>query len=680
MSAPSVSAFRADIQGMRAVAVGAVLVFHVWPSALPGGYIGVDVFFVISGYLITGLLIRELESTGKIRLLEFYARRIRRLVPAASATLFAVAAATITWMSVADWPGVAKELVASAFYVQNLFLVGKQVDYLAVDAAPSPLLHYWSLSIEEQYYILWPVLMVVVAAAAQKFGWGLRRSLLQTLGALCLLSLAHAIHLSFVDPAPAYFLTTTRIWELGIGGILAILPDSSRLPRPVRSTAGWLGIAGISVAAAFYSNRLPFPGYEALLPTVGAALLLAASLGKESVLGRFLAAEPMQYLGAVSYSLYLWHWPAVIFYPYVTGRSPDTLQDGVLVVVVSILLAHLSRQLIEERFRRSRPAEKLRPYAIAGALGVGIASVSWVISAQSVSKAEAAFEGMVASPAHPGALVLLGGAVSSDPAEGFVPDASLARLDRGPAYGLDGSSRCIGSVKSVEISSCEYGSPESDTRIVIVGDSHAVHWLPALELVAKRTGWHVTGLTKSSCAFTDELIGISSSGSTRAYTECRVWGGKVVEQLLRDKPALVILSHSARHALPDGRRGQGDAEIAAGIVRHVSRLQEAGIKVAAIEHTPWQIQDVPRCMASPGATNESCSSPPADATYTGSIGELVAMQPGVALIPTLDYFCEQSACPVVIGNVLVYRDRHHLTATYAKSLAPIMEREIRNVL
>lgn len=680
MAAVGGNAFRADIQGLRAIAVGAVLIYHVWPSWLPGGYIGVDVFFVISGYLITGLLVRELDRTGTIGLREFYARRIRRLLPASAATLFAIAAATVIWMPVSDWSDIASELLASAFYVQNLLLVGKQVDYLAFDAAPSPLLHFWSLSIEEQFYIFWPLIMVGMAALAARKGWALRRTLLFSLLTICVLSLAHAVHISFANPAPGYFLTTTRVWELGLGGLLAIIASATYLPQRPRVVLAWLGLGAILVSALFYSHRLPFPGYEALLPTLGTAVILYAALDGSNVMGRWLASAPMQYIGDISYSLYLWHWPIIIFYPYVTGQQPDTLQDGVFIIVVSIFCAHLSRELVEERFRRSRASEFYRPYAMAGVLALGVAGVSLMIAKESDVKTQNAFEAMASVQAYPGAMAVVNSDLVAMEDRDFIPAAELARLDRGSAYDKKGGSRCISSVRSDEVSRCVYGPQSGSRQIVIVGDSHAVHWLPALELIAASSGWRVTALTKSSCAFSAELVGISSSGASREYTECKVWGEKVLDTLLSERPDLVILSHSARHRAPGRRPGQDDDKIAQGVMQYTRALHAAGIKVAALQHTPWQVEAAPQCMARPGATVGSCSTPESRAVYPATLARVAANDPSVTLIEVLPYFCQEGVCPAVIGGVLVYRDRHHMTATYARSLAPILEQKLKELL
>ena len=668
---------------MRAVAVLAVLVYHIWPGVLPGGYVGVDVFFVISGYLITGLLVREFERSGTISLREFYARRIRRLLPAASATLLAVAAAAWAWSSASEWGDLAKELVASALYVENWLLVQRSVDYLAQDAAPSPVQHFWSLSVEEQFYIFWPLLMLGVGALARGRGWPVRKAFLVSLGVVSLASLGYGVYVSFVDPAPGYFLTTTRIWELGVGGLLAIAggAEGNGPARWVRAGFGWLGMVAIAVACGFYSSRLPFPGYEALLPTLGAVALLYSRSGPGTALGTLLSSRPMQYFGDISYSLYLWHWPIVVFYPLVTGREVATFQDGMAVAAVSVLVAHVSKQFIEERFRHGRQGESLRPYAIGAGLTALLALSAGGLIFTGSRQAEAQIAAMEASGLdahHPGAQAIANGQ-HGDFAD-FIPKADIARLDRGPAYGIDGSSRCIGSVPSAELMFCNYGNENAKKTVVIVGDSHAVHWLPALEVVAKSEHWRVIGLTKSSCAFTATLTRFASGGVDRDYTECRAWGRAAMDWLLAEKPDLVVLSHSPRQAVPGTPYGRSQEKIAEGVVAYVDELERAGIRVASIRHTPWQDEDVPACMARPGASVDTCSSSQAKAASKGSLNIAAGTDPYLHLIDLQRYFCFEDRCPVVVGGVLVYRDKHHLTATYARSMAPILAQELKKAM
>ncbi|MEL1262758.1 acyltransferase family protein [Pseudoxanthomonas putridarboris] len=665
---------------MRAIAVLAVLVYHVWPGVLPGGYIGVDVFFVISGYLITGLLVREFERSDTISLRDFYARRIRRLLPAASVTLLAVAVSAWLWLSASEWRDLSRELVASALYVENWLLVQRSVDYLAQDAAPSPVQHFWSLSVEEQFYIIWPLLMLGVGVLARRRGWPIRQAFLTALGVVTLASLAYGVHVSFVDPAPGYFLTTTRVWELGIGGLLVIAGrDVDGVTGWIRSGFGWLGVAAIGTSAWFYSSRLPFPGYEALLPTLGAAALLFARVGEQEVLGRLLSTRPMQYVGDISYSLYLWHWPVVVFYAPVTGREVATLQDGVVVVVVSILLAHVSKYVIEERFRHARKGESFRPYVIGAGLTATLALFATGLTFAGDQRARAEFEeSSLVDNKHPGAGAILN--LDWNTNADFIPKAEIARLDRGPAYGLDGSSRCIGSVPSKDLSFCHYGPEDAKLNIVIVGDSHAVHWLPALEKIAGIRGWRVTGITKSSCAFTAALTQFSSRGADRDYIECQIWGQKVVEWILEHHPDLVIISHSPRQAIPGTSYPSSQEAIAEGVRKYARELDRAGIRVAVIKHTPWQLEDVPGCMARPNASIDACSTTAQQALSTASLAIVAKKEASIRVIDMQNYFCFKGDCPVVIGGVLVYRDKHHLTATYARSMAPMLADGIESAM
>ena len=399
---------RTDIQGLRAIAVLLVLVFHVWPSAMTGGYVGVDVFFVISGFLITGLLVREFERSETISLRLFYARRIRRLLPAASATLLAIAIATTVWLPQAMWSDIGKEILASGFYVQNLLLVVRSVDYLALEEAASPVQHYWSLSIEEQFYVLWPMVMLAAGWIARRRGISVRKAFAVSLAAITVLSFAWGVYKSFTDPAPGYFLTSTRLWELGVGGLLSLYRGNAG--GGLRSSsAAWLGIGAIAFSGVFYTTGLPFPGYEALLPTLGTAALIFAAAPATSVAGRLISMRPMRYFGDISYSLYLWHWPVVVFYPYATGGEIANFADVTTVVALSIGLAHVSKYHIEDRFRHSSEARReavvRRSFAMGGVCMVLIVAAG--VFQLKVAPVETASPAALAHSEYPGAAAFL---------------------------------------------------------------------------------------------------------------------------------------------------------------------------------------------------------------------------------------------------------------------------------
>lgn len=673
--------FRPDIQGLRAIAVLLVLLFHVWPTTLPGGYIGVDVFFVISGYLITGLLVREFEREGRISLLAFYARRIRRLLPAATLTLAAVAIGSYFFLPAATWSDLSKEVLASGLYVENLLLVSKSVDYLALQEAASPVQHYWSLSVEEQFYILWPLLMIAAGSFARKSRWRTRVVFAWVLGVVTLASLAWGIRLSWVDPAPAYFLTTTRIWELGIGGLLALLAAEVRPDGAKSRWIAWAGVAGIAVSAWFYTTGLPFPGYEALLPTLAAAALIFARPAPTSLLGRVLATRPFQYLGDISYSLYLWHWPIVVFYPFVTGRPVERFQDGVTVIVLSIVAAHISKYGIEDRFRHPSPVAARHGFRPAYALGVAcmlMVAVAAAVPYRSAPKFEDfTTASAVLDQAHPGAAAFLAGA-AVPAATQLLPAPGVAKLDRGTAYGKDGQGRCIGEETDDALAFCNYGREDAKFHVVVVGDSHAVHWLPAFELLAAENDWRVTGITKNSCAISDVTVRYGKGANSRDYLECSRWNQKLLEWILANEPDLVVVSYSPNHQLAPGIQDV-QQRIAQGTVRELDVLVEAGIDVAMIKHTPWQLEDPPSCLSKPGATVAGCSGSREQVMLEGALVLASRMDPRLHLLDFDDAFCKGDRCPVVIGNVVVHRDKNHLTATYARSLAPALSARIQRL-
>lgn len=650
------NSFRADIQGMRAVAVLSVLAYHIWPGVLPGGYVGVDVFFVISGFLITGLLVREFERSGTISLRDFYARRIRRLLPAASLTLLAVAVSAWFWSSASEWRVLAKELVASALYVENWLLVERSVDYLAQDAAPSPVQHFWSLSVEEQFYIFWPLLMLGAGALARTRKLPVRKVFLTALLSVTLISLGYGIYVSFVDPAPGYFLTTTRIWELGVGGLLAIAsrPDGGMPGGWVRTFFGWTGMAAIMLACWFYSSRLPFPGYEAMLPTLGAVALLYARPGEEGLLGRLLGSRPMQYFGDISYSLYLWHWPIVVFYPLVTGREVATFQDGMAVAVVSVIAAHLSKQLVEERFRHGRKGESLRPYMIGAGLTATLAlSAGTLLAAgdREGQHGEAAVGGSSAS-AH------------------VMKDPMAARNDLAEAY----SQGCIASSRDEDVRVCRYGKT-SGTTVVAVGDSHMVQWLPALAGMADQKGFDLHAITKTGCAYMSIL---EEEMDTIEKKSCAVWNAKVSRVLDEIQPDVVIFANSmgASHML--GSSPDRTEKVAARMAEAWAGLRASqSPRLIAIRETPRMREAPPSCLMREKATPGFCDTPRWAAIGKDSLVTLAAAKVGdVSVIDMNDAICGAESCSTSIDDVYVWRDQHHMTASFVRTLTDDLSRRV----
>ena len=661
--------FRPDIQALRAIAVALVLGYHVWPPALEGGFVGVDVFFVISGYLITDLLMREVQQGG-LSFRRFYARRIRRLLPAASLVLVATLLVGAMVLPSASLPRLGWEGIASALYVQNWMLVAQSVDYMSMDAAPSPLMHYWSLSIEEQFYFFWPVTLALAAAAARRSGFSVRLACGYALGAIFLVSLAWGIYVSFIDPAAGYFSTATRVWQLSAGGIVAI----AEIPRLSRRSSLLLGGAGLAVVVAtaiVYDSTLPFPGYEALGPVIGASAIIVARVPQSSFLGEMATRGSVQYLGGISYSLYLWHWPVVVFYPAFAGHPIEDLADAVLVVLISVGLAHLTKRHVEDRFRYTRSAEGASVRAVRTAPLVfgsatlpvaGIALALIFMGRADVPEAEG-----LADDDYPGALVQNSAALRPMP---IAPDPATAQLDKGTAYGEDGrSERCIARQQQTEILVCEYGADSASKHVALVGDSHAVHWLPAFEEASAREGWRFSGITKDSCAFTDVMVQYGRRGAPgRDYIECKLWMEQVLVWLSDARPDVLVISYSPRHRVEGAAYLDAQEGVGAGTARLARAVRQMGIQVVAIRHTPWNVKDIPSCVSANESDWQKCATSTSEAFWPAALDYAAGADTQLHLLDFRDVFCEGGVCNPVIGNVLVYRDSHHLTATFSRTL------------
>ncbi|SDU25578.1 Peptidoglycan/LPS O-acetylase OafA/YrhL, contains acyltransferase and SGNH-hydrolase domains [Pseudomonas pohangensis] len=657
------SSLKLEIQGLRAVAVLLVLIFHVWPSALTGGYVGVDVFFVISGYLITGLLLREARRSGTISLLDFYARRVRRLLPASTLVIVAVASA-VTMLPKVQWADTAKEVLASTFYVQNWWLAGQAVDYLAQDNALSLLRHYWSLSVEEQYYIIWPLFFLVVTGIFK----AARRRPSLVFGVIIALiaatSLAYSVYLTEANPGLAYFATTTRAWELAIGGLLAVLlPRYQAARMALAPVYGWIGLLAIGFASVRFDEGTSFPGYAALLPTVGAVLVIAAGRSESwwSSYG-LLASRPMQHIGDISYSLYLWHWPIVVLYRLQSDGDLG-IPGGLMVLAISWLLAHLTKVFVEDPFRDKswRRLASLNQPVVTGALSFALALLAanyiWVLNSQITSEQSAVF----ASAGDIRKLLRQ----EYDPAQPTVPSVLEARRDNPDVYGL----KCHVDQVSSEPLTCEFGPANAAHHVVLVGDSHAAQWLPSLQgLLDNRKSWRITTFTKSSCTFNAAPVVIGKN--KLEYSSCNEWNRRVMAEIAKIKPDVIVTSQaSSQWAV--GARNKADSQrlLADGLLKRWAELKALGARVLVVRDTPWMSRNPVECMSTAGASPQKCATKTAKAFKRDSIMLAMKSKPEVSLLDITKNVCSKDWCLPVKGQVLLWRDRHHLTATFARSLS-----------
>ncbi len=656
--------FSAEIQGLRAVAVLSVLFFHIWPSKIPGGYVGVDVFFVISGYLITGALIRELDSRGTISISGFYQRRIKRLMPAATVTIIGAALA-YRLQPVVTWAATSKSIVASTLYSQNWWLAHESADYWAQDDSPGTLQHFWSLAVEEQFYIVWPLLIILAAWAARKASRAPLTFIRGTMVVLLLISLVHCITLSQTDPSLAYFSTTTRAWELALGGALALWPHARSWSPKASQWLAAVGLAMILVACFVFDDQTTFPGYAALLPTVGATMIIAAGTSPSPLsISRLLRTKWSQFYGDISYSLYLWHWPVLILYQQLTD-SRMNMADGMIVFVVSAALAHHSKLLVEDPIRARGVFDKRRWHTFAFALGcmaLALATAWWIDRAHS-KKQKKAHRPTLAQKYY-------------DAVHTLSPDdraiaALAAKDDIAPWY----RSKCRGYQRTVEPVPCDHGPLDATVNVTLIGDSHAVHWEPAFIELAKDKSWGFQMYAKTMCSMGDHSVSIGKESVV--YETCDTYRDNLMKVLLREKPDIVIISQSSAHK-PIGVDEDRRAEVVAqSLERTVRTLQRAGIEVLLMADTPWLKESGPECLSAPKYTPGSCDvSVERFRKRRDPVLILSDTHPDIGALKMSQHLCDDKTCKVIIDGMIVYKDAHHLTARFAKSLAKKLGAEL----
>jgi peptidoglycan/LPS O-acetylase OafA/YrhL len=666
---PAARRFLPEVQGLRAVAVLLVLVYHLDKDLLPGGYAGVDVFFVISGFLITTLLLREADTRGRVSLAGFYVRRVRRILPAATLVLLATGVAAFLLLPSPRLLDTARQLIASAAYVENFYLATESVDYLAAETAASPVQHYWSLAVEEQFYLVWPLLFVGWAA----LGARRTRTLLAAAAAVLVASFTCSVVMTASDPQPSYFLPQTRMWELAVGGVLAIVLARRALPAGLRRVLGWAGLAAIIAAVVGFDDATAFPGWAAAVPVLGAAAVIAAghSDTRWSAYG-LLASAPARFVGDISYALYLWHWPVIVFALSVTDRDSLTPAAAVGAAALSVALAWGTKVLVED------------PVRDGGLLRAGRAATAFALSATLVVTSVGAAQylryqwlrGVEFDPAvHVGPQAIGDERPEGDPDERIYPPPVGAEEDLPSVYDDD----CQASNAEVTPDPCVYGPDDAETVIAVVGDSHAAHWVPALRSLAGERNWLLYSYTKSSCAFTDTLTVTADA----PYPECPEWNAAVTDELVQTvRPDVVFTSsHSRTDAVGAADDEEGRAAIADGMARMWSVLEEAGTDVVAIRDTPVTRPRIPECVDRHPDALDACASPREDAVRDDpQVRAVESGGTGADLVDLTDDFCTDDSCPPVVGNVLIYRDSHHLTATYSRLLAPALEEAAADVL
>lgn len=645
--------FRADIQGLRAIAVLAVVLYHANVPFLDGGYVGVDVFFVISGFLITTHLLDDLQRNGRVNFSQFYARRVRRILPASFVVLVLSVSAAVIWLPPLLMEEMWRGAVATAFYVPNYLFALEGTNYLA-EASPSLFQHYWSLGVEEQFYLLWPVI-VMLCFRAFKHRLGV---LFWSMLLLVTSSYLACILLTFTRQSWAFFSLPTRAWELGVGALAAILliwrPQILR--GVVAAIAGWIGLAGISCSVLVFTHETPFPGYLAALPVLSTALVIVSGEGSAKYSPeRLLSVRPIMMVGLISYSLYLVHWPLVVLPQAAAGfQRPLPLSITLLLALMSVPLAWLMYRFVEEPGRtgtwlnNARPRRSLLAALVASVVATALATgvLAWSNSRGLYTSETVGTYAVSAPPVF-----------TTFVPRDMRPGLRDVSVDQPVTY-ADG---CHLDFEATASRGCVYGD-ENSPKIVLFGDSHAAHWFPALQSFTEEHGYALVNRTKSSCP----SVSVDVFRDGIPYRECDAWRSSVLDEIRETNPALVIIANY----------GNASVDVQGS---HYSSVwgQGLGATLDAISSPVVVLSDTPNMRSTPSVClsanledasvcgtkrHDALASPARDAEVS------TASARQVPYIDLTDYFCSDR-CDPIAGNVLIYRDAHHLTATFSRQMS-----------
>ncbi|MGV2620959.1 UNVERIFIED_CONTAM: acyltransferase family protein [Halobacillus marinus] len=637
--------FRPEIEGVRAVAALLVAIYHIWLGSVSGG---VDVFFIVSGYLITTSLLSRMVREGSLNVKEYVLGLARRLFPVAFTVLFTVIVLSFIVMPQAQWKQIIAEGFSSAFYFQNWQLAFSSVDYLAQNNLASPFQHFWALSLQGQFYITWPfVIMLAYYLARKVLKTPVRKTLLGVLLVLFTCSIAYSIYKTAVNQPWAYFDTFARAWEFSLGGILSLLLPYLKFKRGISIAMGWVGLAIVVFTGMVVPVSTMFPGYIALLPTMGVIfVIVSAENGGRFGVDKLLGSKPFLKFGGISYGFYLWHFPLLILYYSYFNTDTISTGAGIIVLAITVVLAYVSVNYIEKPIRKLnvRTAKRRIVLALSFFIIPTLAlNTAWDLYSSQVKGSAYVVED------YPGARAVMG---DIEPADDKGPYPTPIEVQENlPSFYEDDS--CFTYTNEEGLEYCSKGETENpDYTVALVGGSHSGHWFPALEELSKDFNLQIDVYNKDACRFSaDDFNG-------KLNETCVEWNEDLLAKLLEEPPDLVVTTATvgAGDKVPDGYKEQW-------------RKLEGITEVFAIRDNPRMEEDPLICLEQNDSVDD-CSVPRREALADVVPWENTEDLPGnVTYADLSDYFCEEDSCKPVIGNVYVYRDEHHIGTLYSKTLA-----------
>jgi peptidoglycan/LPS O-acetylase OafA/YrhL len=608
-----------QIQALRALAAILVLVYHAkW---LDGGYIGVDIFYVISGFLITGILIRELDTKNTVSLLAFYARRTKRLLPASFLVIFVTGIAGYIFLPASMRESFGKDLIAASTYISNFLFALWENDYQNLNSTPSPFIHFWSLAVEEQFYLFWPFFILLL------FRIGKRRAVLYGILGTLIGSFAFSLYLTERAPIWAFYILPTRAWELAAGALLVFLPELKRA-RPVFALFAFIAIV---FATVLFDETTPFPGTAALAPVIATVLLLSSRSSWPPIMDLIAKSPATQWLGAISYPLYLWHWPVLVIPAIYLGEELNTVQV-ILLLSLTVALAGLTHKYVEKPLRDAKIGHRtvFKFAAIATCVSILVGGLTFTQHSNTITIQS-----------------------NVETADGEV-EFSLDEVRAKPLINNDG---CHISIRETVSPKCEYGDVSSNKTIVLYGDSHAAQWFPALDLIGKKRGIKIVSLTKSACPSAEVIKMLSSQYDV---ADCQAFRDSSIARINKIKPLAVILAGMQPFTAPYSDESAKSWWLA-GEREVFNRVKDATKYPIYLTDTPLPRVDIPDCLVA--GRGEACdTSRPVDAEVAAGL---------IAIDPT-PWLCTDK-CPAVVNGIIAYRDQSHLTVAMSKHLSSQLE-------
>jgi peptidoglycan/LPS O-acetylase OafA/YrhL len=676
-TAPDDRRFRPDVEGLRALAVLLVVLYHAGLPRLTGGYVGVDVFFVISGFVITGLLLRERQGTSRTSILDFYARRVRRILPAATLVIAVTVIATFVVLGVVSGNTTTNDARWAAVFLANFHFEAIGTNYLTARLPPSPLQNYWSLSVEEQFYIVYPTLFLVVAALRSRFS--LRSRLAALLTVIIVASYWLSVIQTSTHPSAAYFSPLTRAWELALGALVAVGTSWLRkLPAPLAAALTWAGAIAIVYSAFAFDSETAYPGSLVAVPVIGAALIIVGGTacprwGTECVLG----IHPVQWLGKRSYSLYLWHWPILILAAERVGESQLGFRQNIPYLIIAVLLSMVSYQFVENPLRHLRIPS--RQTVMTGAIVVlaTVLLLSLVLVMQTTAPT-----GTGIVPASNETAVVE--AVAAAPQIKTIPKyllPSLAETQQDFAgFNVNPATSCALSVlnNAIESNICTLGDPKGKKLLVLYGDSHALMWLPAFNSIARDAHWRLVVLASFFCPA--ELVTVSNPTPNGLIgppnTLCDDFHTWSVDHINAMRPDLVVVAQSSLYDSPQTGKAKGGLFSRAvwgdGLVHLLQAIHVPPTHKIYLGDIPELPTDPPTCLSAHPDDVQACSAP-VGATTTGfaETERKAVARVGAQFIDPTPWFCS-TVCTPIVSHYGVYRDQLHMTGTYALYLQRVL--------